>query len=76
MEVHAADIQDRDGVGLVLTEERREKYPSIDVVWVDAGYQGKAEERMAKRGWKLEVVRRLGEGVGGVWCEEGHEAPV
>lgn len=72
MEVHAADVQDRDGVEGVLSAEVRAKYPLIAVVWVDGGYQGRAETRMAQRGWRLKIVRRRDQGV---WRQKGEDAP-
>jgi len=58
--VHPANVQDRDGAGLVLDKRTRRRFPFIEVVFADQGYQGpKAATAVAKTGkWTLEVVRR------------------
>ncbi len=54
--VHAADMQDRDGAKLVL-REARPRYPTIEVVWADGGYQGQLEDWAQETcGWRLEIV--------------------
>lgn len=57
--VHPANVQDRDGAGLVLDKRTRRRFPFIEVVFADQGYQGpKAATAVAKTGkWTLEVVR-------------------
>ncbi len=58
--VHPADIQDRDGAALVLSKRVRRRFPFIEVVFADAGYQGpKAAKAVAKTGpWRLEIIKR------------------
>jgi transposase len=57
--VHPADVQDRDGLGLVLDRHTR-LFPFIERIFADAGYQGpKAAAAAAKSGtWRLEIVKR------------------
>jgi putative transposase len=63
--VHEADIQDRDGAPLVLSEIRY-LYPWLRHVFADCGYAGDrprtALHRIGK--WKLEIVKRAGDAVG------------
>ncbi len=58
--VHPASVQDRDGVALVLDRRTRRRFPFIEVVFADQGYQGsKAGAAVAKTGsWSLDIVRR------------------
>lgn len=58
--VHSANVQDRDGARLVLDQRTRRRFPFIDRIFADAGYQGmKAATAIAKTGsWKLEIVKR------------------
>ncbi|MFL9827738.1 IS5 family transposase [Rhodoplanes sp. SY1] len=58
--VHPADIQDRDGVALVLDQRTRRQFPFIERVFADGGYQGpKAAAAAAQTGsWRIEVVKR------------------
>lgn len=58
--VSPADVQDRDGLPLVLDRQTRHLHPFIDVIFADQGYQGpKAAEAVARTGtWKLEIVQR------------------
>ena len=55
-----ANVQDRDGAALVLDRRTRRRFPFIEVVFADQGYQGpKARQTVARTGqWKLEIVRR------------------
>jgi transposase len=57
--VHRADIQDRDGAGLVLRRARR-LFPFIERIIGDGGYQGpKMAEVVATTGrWVIEIVKR------------------
>lgn len=57
--VHPADIMDRDGVKLLLTESIRAVFPRLRHIWLDAGYNGKGKgkdwiERAV--GWSAEIV--------------------
>jgi transposase len=58
--VHAADVQDRDGVVLVLERRTCEQFPFIARIFADAGYQGpRAAQAAASSGdWIIEVVKR------------------
>ena len=58
--VHPASVQDRDGIALVLDRRTRRRFPFIEVVFTDQGYQGpKAAVAVARTGcWRLEIVRR------------------
>src|SRR5512136_1044207 len=61
--VHPANIQDRDGVALVLNRRTRRLFPFIQG---GGGYQGpKAAKAAAKTGyWTIEIVERLSTTVG------------
>jgi Transposase DDE domain len=49
--VHPANIQDRDGVALVLDRRTRRLFPFIERIYGDGGYQGpKAAKAAAKTG--------------------------
>jgi putative transposase len=55
--VHSADIQDREGVPLLL-EPIKGVFPRMKKVWVDQGYTGKGREWIQQEmGWEVEVVR-------------------
>jgi putative transposase len=58
--VHSADIQDRDGVSLVLNKQTRALWPFIVRIFADAGYQGPraALAASASGSWVLEIVKR------------------
>lgn len=58
--VHPASVQDRDGLAMLLDRRTRRRFPDIDVVFADQGYQGpKAATATARSGtWRLEIVRR------------------
>ena len=58
--VHPANLQDRDGVELVLDERTRAMWPFIVKIFADAGYQGaRAALAAAKTGsWIIEIVKR------------------
>ena len=56
--VHPADIQDRDGARLVLTQLLG-RFPRLQLIWADGAYSGKLvawTQRVAS--WRLELVRR------------------
>jgi transposase len=56
--VHPAGIQDRDGLGLVCARIRR-RFPWLELVFADAGYQGEVAARAAARErLRLEIVKR------------------
>ena len=58
--VHPASVQDRDGAARVLTHRVRRRFPFIEVIFADAGYQGeKAQTAVSQTGrWRLEIVKR------------------
>jgi transposase len=64
--VHPANIQDRDGVALVLDQRTRRLFPFIERVFADGGYQGpKAAKAAALTGsWIIDIVKRLNTAVG------------
>jgi transposase len=64
--VHAANIQDRDGMMLVLDRRTRRLFPFIERIYGDGGYQGpKAARAAAKTGcWTIEIVGRRPTAVG------------
>jgi putative transposase len=59
--VHGAEIQDREGIKLLLDENVRDRLPErLWHLWLDAGYTGQDKgagwvERML--GWTAEIVR-------------------
>ena len=64
--VYPANIQDRDGVALVLDRRTRRLFPFIERINGDGGYQGpKAAKAAAKTGcWTIEIVERSPTAVG------------
>jgi transposase len=58
--VHPANVQDRDGAALVLTRRVRRRFPFIEVIFADQGYQGERVQQTARRAgdWRVEIVRR------------------
>jgi transposase len=59
VDVHSADIQDRDGAHALLRKARR-WFPFINTIFADAGYQGpKMAKVVAETGrWTIEIVKR------------------
>jgi putative transposase len=56
--VHPANLQDRDGLGLVCARIRR-RFPWLQHLFADAGYQGEiAWCAAARERLRLEIVRR------------------
>lgn len=56
--VHAANIQDRDGLALVCRRVRR-RFPWLTLIYADAGYQGdRAACAAAQERLRLEIVKR------------------
>ena len=64
--VHPANIQDRDGVALVLDQRTRRLFPFIERVFADGGYQGpKAAKAAAQTGtWIIDIVKRPDTAIG------------
>ena len=58
--VHPANVQERDGAARVMDKRTRRRFPFIEVVFADQGYQGpNAATAVEKTGkWTLEIVRR------------------
>jgi len=58
--VHPASVQDRDGAALLLTKRVRRRFPFIEVIFADAGYQGAKGRKAAHRTgrWRVEIVKR------------------
>jgi transposase len=54
-----ADVQDRDGIGTLLRQARK-RFPFIERIFADAGYQGRKAARLvaAMGEWTLEIVKR------------------
>ena len=58
--VHPADVPDRDGAKLVISELTG-RFPRLSLIWADGGYAGKLIEWVATlTGWTLALVRRPG----------------
>jgi transposase len=57
--VHSAEIQDRDGAGLVLDKIRR-RFPWLELIWADGGYNAwQVDAAVAKvPRLRLEIVKR------------------
>ena len=64
--VHPANIQDRDGVALVLDRRTRRLFPFIERIYADGGYQGpKAAAAAARTGaWVIDIVKRSDNAIG------------
>jgi transposase len=57
--VHTADIMDRDGVKVLLTESISTAFPRLRHVWLDTGYNGrdKGKDWIEKTlGWMAQIV--------------------
>jgi putative transposase len=55
--VHAADLQDRAAVSLVLDEAQQE-FPRIELIWADQGYTGSGKTWIEEHlGWTVEIVQ-------------------
>ncbi len=60
MAVHAANVQDRDGAKPLLGSLDEERFPRLQTVFADAGYQGKLEDWTAEElGLLLQIVPKL-----------------
>lgn len=77
MRVHEADLQDRDGGLLLLTDELKSRYPRLEVVLGDSGYRGRLVRHVRDEveGLELEIVQRSDAGNGSAWIREGEPAP-
>lgn len=77
VKVHAADIGERVGAQLLL-EPLKGLFPRMQLVWVDAGYDGGPFSQwvMARLGWTIEVVQHpWAEMKRGVWLPQGAPPP-
>ena len=57
--VHPANIMDRDGVKLLLPQTVRTRFPRLQHVWLDAGYNGRGKGKdwiERALGWSAEIV--------------------
>jgi transposase len=45
LNVHPANLMDRDGIKLVLIERVRARLPRMQLLWLDAGYNGRGKAR-------------------------------
>jgi putative transposase len=62
LNVHPADIMDRDGIKLVLDEATRPPLPRMQLLWLDAGYNGRGKGKdWVERtlGWRVETVKAV-----------------
>jgi len=60
--VHAADIMDRDGIKLVLSEAVRSQLPRMQLLWLDAGYNGRGKGKdwvEQTTTWHVETVKGI-----------------
>ncbi len=57
--MHPADVQDRDGAFDLLRQTRR-RFPFVERIFADGGYQGPRMARtVARTGtWRVEIVKR------------------
>jgi putative transposase len=73
--VHAADLQDRDGAVLVLSDLVG-RFPRLRHIWADAGYRGKLVLWVSTfLGWTLEIVKHWWAGRTGFWVGPGRPEP-
>src|SRR5215469_7379470 len=71
--VHVANIQDREGVKLLL-EPLKGTFPRMKKVWLDVGYSGKGRQWIEQEmGWEAEIVKHRWTGLRGVWLPKGTE---
>jgi putative transposase len=62
LNVHPADSMDRDGIKLVLDETTRLRLPRMQVLWLDAGYNGRGKGKdwvEQTTGWRVETVKAV-----------------
>jgi transposase len=66
--VHKANIQDREGVQLLL-EPIKGTFPRMGKVWVDQAYTGKGRTWIKEQmGWEVEIARHAWSGLRGIWA--------
>jgi len=72
--VHGANVQDRDGIDVLIPDNVCDDFPRLQKILADAGYQGKAETRTKQRtGVPVEIVRRRGDTTTGEWSSKDQE---
>lgn len=62
LNVHPANIMDRDGIKLVLTPQTRAQLPRMQLLWLDAGYNGRGKGKdwvEHTTSWRVETVKAL-----------------
>ena len=62
--VHPANIQDRDGVALVLDRRTRRLFPFIERIYADGGYQGPNAAAARTGAWVVDIVKRSDDAIG------------
>lgn len=68
MVVHEANIQDREGVQLLL-EPIKGLFSRLEKVWVDQAYTGKGRTWIKEQmGWEVEIARHAWSGLRGIWA--------
>jgi putative transposase len=74
VEVHPADIHDRVGGELLLTELEG-AFPDIKLMWADTAYRGIRNWLRATLGWTLTISQHWWAGVSGFWVAPGQKPP-
>jgi putative transposase len=62
LNVHPADIMDRDGIKLLLDATTRPPLPRMQLLWLDAGYNGRGKGNdwvEQTLGWRVETVKAV-----------------
>jgi len=62
LHVHPANVMDRDGIIRLLPESVRARLPRMQLLWLDAGYNGRGKGRdwvEQTTGWRVETVKAL-----------------
>jgi putative transposase len=73
VDVHAANIADRDGAGRVLADLPM-RFPRIRKLWTDSGYNGRFRQWASEHlPWQIEMVKHWWTGARGVWTKQGQE---
>jgi putative transposase len=73
--VHPANMQDREGTVLVLSDVLG-RFPRLQHIWADAGYWGKLVTWVKDTlGWTMEIVKHWWTGLSGFWVGPGQEPP-
>ena len=62
--VHPANIQDRDGVALVLDRRTRRLFPFIERIYADGGYQGPKAAAARTGARVIDIVKRPNNAIG------------